>query len=91
MSDEIYNLIIDHFKTNKEVDSDGLYVISALATCISNKFHKYLESFWPYLTYAFQKVNDHELFKTSIGTLADVARACESNFENKLDIMKSLL
>ena len=50
-----------------------------------------MDDFWPYLTHALTKTNDADLFKTSIGCLADIARACESKFEKKLNVMESLL
>lgn len=73
------------------MDSDTLYVIAALSTAMKNKFSELLDDFWPYLTHALTRTSDADLFKTSIGCLADIARACEGTFVNKIDVMESLL
>lgn len=46
MIKSIYELIVSHFTHKKDVDSDGLYVISAIATCIKGNFVQYLEGVW---------------------------------------------
>ena len=84
-------MIINHFKAKNDVTSDGIYVISALSSCIKKKFLRVLDDFWPYLHLALSKTNDAELFKTSVGCLADIARACDDDFVSKLDIMEELL
>ena len=75
----------------KDVDSDSIYVISALATALKGEFALILDDFYNFLAHALVKINDTELFKTSLGALADVARACEAHFAPKLEVMKSLI
>ncbi|EAR88045.3 importin-beta amine-terminal domain protein (macronuclear) [Tetrahymena thermophila SB210] len=91
MSDTVFQLVVDHFMNIKNVDSDGMYIVSALATCIGTNFVKYLDKVWPYIEHALtQRQQDLELFKTCMGTIADVARACDNQFSCKLNILNNL-
>lgn len=49
MSDTVFSLVMDYFQFIKRVDSDGMYVIGALATCMDHYFINYLEKVWPYV------------------------------------------
>lgn len=61
----------------KNVDSSGLYVLAALATCLKSNFVNILDMAWKYVEFALGKPEDKELFATTIGTIADIARACQ--------------
>lgn len=79
---------MDYFQFIKDVDSDGMYIISALATCTEKHFVVYLEKVWPYIEHALMnKQEDLELFKICVGTVADIARACDVQFGVKLDVL----
>jgi hypothetical protein len=80
MASQIYNLITEDFKNKKEVSSDGLYAVSALATAYKKDFNKFMGDFWNFLIYALQKPEETELFKSAIGSMADVSRAIEEEF-----------
>ncbi len=72
----IYNLIINDFQVVKDVHSDGLYVISALATVMEENFIPLLPDSYSYIKHGLTKVNDIDLFKSSLGTLGDICRSC---------------
>ncbi|EGR27486.1 importin beta, putative, partial [Ichthyophthirius multifiliis] len=91
-SKDVYNLIVNHFKRNADVDTDGMYVISALATVSGEDFCQYLDNFWPFINHSLSnKQQDLELFKTTLGTIGDIARACEAGFKEKLNILEPLM
>lgn len=60
----------------QSVTCDGLYIISGLATCMGAGFSALLEDSWTYITHALKNIDDHELFKSAIGCIADISRAC---------------
>lgn len=80
--------MIDYFQFLKDVDSDGMYIISALSTCIEKHFVGYLDKVWPFIEHTLQnKQDDIELFKVCVGTVADIARACDVQFIPKIDVL----
>lgn len=91
LAQNIYALVIQHFQSLSNVDSSGLYVISALATCLKGHFVKILDDAWKYIEFALQKPNEKELFSATIGTIADIARACQDQFNSKINIIEVLM
>lgn len=81
---KVYELVIEDFKIKKEVTSDGIYAMSALSGSWKNGFLSHLDEYWNYLIFALGKQEDIELFKSAIGSLADLSRSCESGFEKYL-------
>lgn len=76
----------------KDVHSDGLYVISALATVMEEAFDPMLVNCYDYIKHGLSKVNDLELFKSSLGTLGDICRSCPNSFVNYLaEVIPALL
>ena len=59
---------------------DGIYAISSLATAWKRGFLAHIDDYWNYLLYALGKPEDIELFKSAIGSMADVSRAVEEGF-----------
>ncbi len=72
------------------MDGDGIYAIAALATTLKNDFVQYLDQVWPYIEHSFSNLNNLSLFKVVLFTLADIARACETDFYPKIYILDSL-
>jgi hypothetical protein len=54
--DKVFAFVCYHFDTFREVDGDGLYVISGLATTFEKKFGKHLDRSWGYIVHALTKV-----------------------------------
>lgn len=54
--DKVFAFICYHFDLHREVDADGLYVISALAVSYEKRFGKHLDRSWGYIVHAFAKV-----------------------------------
>lgn len=90
ISAEAVKLVISSFQNQRDVDSDGMYVISSLATAMRSKFKIYLDQIWPFIVHALQKQNNADIFKSTIGALADIARACEEDFSERINVLDSL-
>lgn len=67
--------------------SDGIYAISALATAWKKGFAVKLDDYWTYLVHALGRTEDVDLFKSAIGSLADISRAVEEAFVKFLPVV----
>lgn len=91
LSEIILGLVIEYFCNINNVDSDGMYIISALAICIDSLFSKYIDSVWPYIEHTLkEKKDDIELYKICLGAIADISRACKIDFAPKLGVVPQL-
>lgn len=76
----------------KDVHSDGLYVVSALATVMEEHFVPLLPDSYSYIKHGLSKVSEIDLFKSSLGTLGDVCRSCPVQFDPYLaEVIPALL
>ncbi|EGR29112.1 karyopherin beta 1, putative [Ichthyophthirius multifiliis] len=88
----ILQLTISYFQQIKNVDSDGMYLISGLAQCIGPNFNNYIDQIWPFITHALiERQQDLDLFKTCMGTVSDISRAIETKISSKIEILNILL
>lgn len=81
---QVYELVIEYFKIKKEVTADGIYAMSALSAAWKKGFLFHLPEYWNFLLHALGKMDDVELFKSAIGSLADISRTCENEFDSYL-------
>ena len=49
-------MVIEHFLNIQDVDSDGIYVMGALAIVFRKTIGNVLDSYWPYLERGLEKV-----------------------------------
>lgn len=82
----IYQLVIEHYKNLKDVDSDGFYVISALAFFFKGN-RSMVDDFWKYIEFSFQKMNEEGLFKASISCICDFAHNYGDFIKDKIEIV----
>lgn len=50
------DMVIQHFQNFKDVDAEGIYVISGLSMAYQKGFTKVLERAWPYILHGLSKV-----------------------------------
>lgn len=55
--DKLTAFTFNHFEIHHEVDSDGLYVLSAIPIVYQGRFEKYLDRAWGYILHGLNKVH----------------------------------
>ena len=54
------------------MESDGLYIVSALAFFIPNDL-RLLDDFWKYIEFGLKRINQVEVFRATISCVCDFA------------------
>jgi hypothetical protein len=80
----LYNLVVEHYKKINDVEGDGFYVVSALAYFVPED-KRLINDFWKYLEYGLKKVNQEEVFKSSISCICDFATTYRTQISDKVD------
>jgi hypothetical protein len=78
----IYNLVISHYTRIKDVDSDGFYVISALAYFYKDR--RLVDDFWKYIEHGLTKTNEAEIFKAAISCICDFASIYRDQIQDRM-------
>lgn len=63
MLDKVFAFVCTHFDSHNEVDSDGLYLLSAISMVYAGRFLKYLDRAWAYIFHGLSKVDNLTLFR----------------------------
>lgn len=80
----LYNLVVEHYKRINDVEGDGFYIVSALAYFIPHD-KRLINDFWKYIEYGLQKLNQEEVFKSTISCICDFATTYREAISDKID------
>jgi hypothetical protein len=72
LSQTIYDLVIQEFKTIRDVSDDGIYVIIGLISRIKQNFVKYIPDFYNYIKHAFEKIHEKDVFKAALNLVLEI-------------------
>lgn len=80
----LYNLVVEHYKRINDVEGDGFYIVSALAYFIPND-RRLIDDFWKYIEHGLKKLNQEEIFKSTISCICDFATTYREQISDKVD------
>ena len=80
----LYNLVVEHYKRINDVEGDGFYIVSALAYFIPND-KRLIDDFWKYIEYGLKKLNQEDIFKSTISCICDFATTYRQAISDKID------
>ncbi|XP_040568978.1 importin subunit beta-1 isoform X2 [Lepeophtheirus salmonis] len=73
------------------VQEDALMAVSTLVGVIGEGFHKYMESFKPYLLIGLKNVAEYQVCHDAVGLVGDICRALGSNVTPYCDEIMTIL
>jgi hypothetical protein len=72
MLSQLYELVVGYYTHISSVESDGYYVVSALAFFLPQD-RRIVDNFWKYVEYGLQKITQNDIFKATISCICDFA------------------
>lgn len=87
----IYQLVKEVFQNISDVNSEGLILISWIATCIGDRFVSLMDDFWKYINHAFTKDKQLDMLKAALIAVSETAKATGLKFEKYQDKVFPLL
>lgn len=87
----LYNLVVNYYKQLNDVEGDGYYVVSALAFFIPTD-KRLVDDFWKFIEYGLKKVNQEDIFRSTISCICDFASIYRVMISDKVnDVFNELL
>lgn len=69
---QIYQLVTEHYSSISRVDSDGLYVVGALANFFRDDT-RLIDDFWKYIEHSLKEYTQTHIFKAALSCICDFA------------------
>jgi len=79
----LYNLVINYFKKINNVESDGYYVVSALAFFMQ-KDTRLVDDYWKFIIFGFKELSRADVFRASISCVCDFASIYHTAISDKI-------